>query len=844
MAIKNIIKKQLFMKIKSYIYLVILCTTFFVSSCIKTIVPNKTIKIKASTNYYTEELITKTNNDIFSLNTKTSYSGKDENNNDITKTSVKERIDWSKNDIIFVNMIHDNKSVSSTNYTINSYQISNGNDKSISESVELLTDEQLHSPKTGKHTFFATYPSPLMNDDITYIDEYGNFNFKLPEINLGYTVKKQNNHKYIICDNMNYAYMAACTQTNETPTEVKLQFQPYFNAYQFIIGYAPDNYSLTNVKVITKNGFLRTKTNNILQGGVNTNGTNKTINNVNSNNSTNIINYNLITTEYNNGIPLEKDNGVIDITLIALPTQQSGIEIEFTLTNNTTNNTTTQIIKLPEQAILQPYQKLRVINIGSEVIYEFGDLNDVTLDYNGGSDFLSNNFKSTKKINNNPPQEIGYSLQYSIDNGNTWTNNIPNYITLIQNQNNHLVTLSPIQPSTTTTSEDELKQEWRKKENFNLAKYNTATGQITQYENSANCYVINGYGTYYLPLVYGNSLQNGNYITPTPFVNHNNTTITSAIIEPNQTKTTEVLWTTSPNLITNLQINTPEQNYLFFEVKKEYIKKGNAVIAIKVNNTIVWSYHIWITDDNLTLQPQTLGKKFMPVNLGWLSYESNTTNRYLSRTCLVRAVQNESNLISQARILQTGHFESKISDGESLYYQWGRKDPMKEGHSYSTSKVSVAQAIQNPMTFYSPSSNDWFISTNFTNNLWSYNGNKTIYDPSPVGYKIPERFTGFAKANFNEYNSPKGVRHKTETNLFFPASGKIGFGGNGTQIIVANKDRGGIYYSATHANNGNAFTIMNFQWTTIGNSFVMYVPGTGDDYSHIKDGNTIRPITE
>ena len=827
---------------KSYLYLVILCTTFFVPSCVKPITPTKAIKVKASTNYYTEELTTKTARDIFKPVTKTSYSGKDENDTDITKTSVKERIDWSKDDVIFVNMVFDNKIVSSTEYTINSYQTSDGADKSISESVELFTEEQLHSPKKGKHTFFATYPSPSVNNDISFIDEYGNFRFELPENNLGYTIKKQGNHKYVVCDNMDYAYMTACTQTDDAPTEVKLRFQPYFNAYQFIIGYAPDNYSLTNIKLTAKNSFLRTKPNTVLLGGINTNGTNKPVNNVSSSNSTNVINYSFITGEYGEGIPIAKDNGIVDITLIALPLAQSGIEVEFTLTNNTTSNTTTQIIKLPEEATLQPYQKLRVINIGSEVTYEFGDLNDVVINHNGGTGYLSSNFKSTKRVNNNPPQQIGYTLQYSLDNGNTWTNSTPNYLTLSQNQNNHIVTLSPTQPSTSTTAEDELKQEWRKKENFNLAKYNTATGEITQYENSANCYVINGYGTYYIPLVYGNSLQNGSYVTPAPFVDYNNNTITSAIIEPNKTKTAEVLWTTSPNIITNLQIGNPEQNYLFFEVKKENIKKGNAVIAIKVNNKIVWSYHIWITDDDLTLQPVTLGKSFMPVNLGWLSYESNTTSRYLSRTCLVRAVQNESNYISQARVLQTGYFETTISDGESLYYQWGRKDPMKEGHTYSASRVSVGQAIQNPMTFYSPSSNDWFITTGFTNNLWSYNGNKTIYDPSPVGYKVPERFTGFAKTNFDEYNSPKGVRHKVETNLFFPAAGKIGFGGNGTQVIVANKNKGGIYYSATHANNGNAFVIISFQWTEIPRTFVMYVSGSGDDYSHIKDGNTVRPI--
>ena len=813
----------------------ILGIIFFVSSCVKEVIHTNKITFSTNDNYYSEQLTTKS--DIFKLQTKTSYSGKDENNNDITKESKRERIDWVEGDVVFINMVHNNESISTSNYVVERYKVSDtDNVRCVSDS--LTTENPLRSFETGRHIFYATYPSPLTNSDISEISKNGYFQFEMPN-NLGYSIKREGD-KYIICDNMNYAYMVASTETSDTPKNVHLEFKPYFNAYQFIIGEAPKNYHLTQIELSVEEGYLRTK--NFVNGGVKSNGKQNSIYGVSDYNCVKTITYDLTTTNgYNNGIPLNKDNGVIDLTLLALPTQQSGIRVKFTFKKENgeifLRETTTVLSDKEGNTVkIQPYQKLRIINVGSVITYEFGDLNDVILNHYGGYDNLSTNFKSVKKSGDNE-SFVGYRFQYSINDGFTWIDGFPNWI-----YKNFPINLPAIQPIDNPNSDNELAMDWRRKENFNLAKYNPSTNEITSVENSANCYVVNGYGTYYFPMVYGNSIKNGiykNYYNY-PFVNHNDNVINNAIIAEGQAKTAEVLWSDVPNLISNIQVNTPSTNYLFFEIKKENIKNGNAVIGLKVNGTIVWSWHIWVTDEDLSVTPYVYGYYFSRVNLGWIGEINNTQQKYISRSCLIRAIQDESNKISQAQIIQKGYFESNYLDGESLFYQWGRKDPMNQNLNYSTSTVSVGTSIKNPTTYYHPSSvNHWFNhNTSSYNNLWNNNGEKTIYDPSPVGFKVPGRIN--FQNNFVEVKPHKGI--KTDNILYFPSSGHLDISGN--KLILKGKGVGGIYSTNGSKSIGWNHILVSFQYFEIGKNFVIYYEDGTSDNSPIKQGNTIRPIKE
>lgn len=178
--------------------------------------------------------------------------------------------------------------------------------------------------------------------------------------------------------------------------------------------------------------------------------------------------------------------------------------------------------------------------------------------------------------------------------------------------------------------------------------------------------------------------------------------------------------------------------------------QGNAVIAVKdINGNILWSWHIWVCDDPITSHKhinsarQPAGE-IMDRNLGAL----NNTPMDI--------------------------------DNRGMFYQWGRKDPFMPSRSpyvivpddalvndpannrpnpnvgngsgtwrYSVQTLplvnvpgNIPNAIQNPMnylTYYFSDYYDWYCASKdpevINSNLWTEE--KTIFDPCPVGYKVP-----------------------------------------------------------------------------------------------------------
>ena len=287
--------------------------------------------------------------------------------------------------------------------------------------------------------------------------------------------------------------------------------------------------------------------------------------------------------------------------------------------------------------------------------------------------------------------------------------------------------------------------------------------------NTANCYVVTHPGYYKLPLVYGNAIKNGatNAIAygvgtgSTTFVNHLDQQITDPYIYKNSgctVGTADLLWQDAKNLISYISL-CDNDKYIKFEITKENIEQGNAVIAVKDGSgTIMWSWHIWVTNRNIyaTVPIQTVAVSgttqhtynFMPVPLGWDDDDDD--------------IQYQPNC---------------------PYYQWGRKDPFcpsdgttsnkdkplynLSGNSFTmiktSGRVSTGTSIQNPTTFYyyadipyDWNSNTYYDYWNATNGTTtSMNDNavvKTVYDPNPVGFKMPspDAFTGFTQDGENQ----------------------------------------------------------------------------------------------
>lgn len=211
------------------------------------------------------------------------------------------------------------------------------------------------------------------------------------------------------------------------------------------------------------------------------------------------------------------------------------------------------------------------------------------------------------------------------------------------------------------------------------------------------------------------------------------------------------------------------------------MQQANAVLAVRdAEDRIMWSWHIWVTDHKIysSSYQHVLDDFFDPnntyvlmgCNLGWVDEKMVYYNQ---RELNFQFTQDKSGNVKEMPVLQEGAtFDYK--DVGSTYYQWGRKDPLvalrnwdKYGpddyrlhetgepeYVYKTEtggpSISLGDAIQHPNVFYTRGggSNDGqnWCNENVTT-LWNTQDNggninstvsvKTIYDPSPRGFKVP-----------------------------------------------------------------------------------------------------------
>ena len=161
------------------------------------------------------------------------------------------------------------------------------------------------------------------------------------------------------------------------------------------------------------------------------------------------------------------------------------------------------------------------------------------------------------------------------------------------------------------------------------------------------------------------------------------------------------------------------------------LKPGNALIAaLDANDEVLWSWHIWIPATPITdaVEPNYSVKPAMSRNLGAL-------------------VDTPAALDAAATVESFG-----------LLYQWGRKDPfpglgvvsgagaITVAGTEMTSQVrpmTVEEAIKNPTVYVikDDASKDWLPEvTDEVGKLWGET-EKSVYDPCPVGYMLPQRNT-------------------------------------------------------------------------------------------------------
>ena len=374
---------------------------------------------------------------------------------------------------------------------------------------------------------------------------------------------------------------------------------------------------------------------------------------------------------------------------------------------------------------------------------------------------------------------------------------------------------------------------------YDLSLHNAQGATIAR--STANSYLISAPGHYRIPLVYGNAIENGNNNPSSYQTSNTGTYILSnfqdhaghAIDDPWIEKThgganagvdgAEVVWADAAGLVHSPSItHVGGEGFLDFEVTATDIQSGNAVVAVTkgsgASKTVLWSWHLWFAPkDALDKIPVTNHQgvvyNFTKETLGWKPTQWSGSTYSSARTVKVKVEQTVANNGTKAyTVINITQNPGGVKKGATTLYQFGRKDAFPgvakadlASNSHFTEdagdNMSIMNGIQHPDLYYTWGSN-WENNYSY-NNLWSadntargFNDNsvvKTVYDPCPVGFKMPasNAFTGFTTTGQNsstqsEFNIDdtsnsqtfqNNLGHNFWTNssktatIYFPASG-------------------------------------------------------------------------
>ena len=178
--------------------------------------------------------------------TRTEYSGKDQNNNNMNSSTSKfERIDWvNGKDVIRViceQAVPKTGSSKVANYVVNNVRIDNSDKKKSLAGIVPVDNSLIWN--TGTHYFYALYPAPGMDSNYNFSDKTvsaNNSKIETVQTNkakvTGVIPATQNAVKSgnIYKPNMNYAYMYAATKATAGQSgKVVLSFNPLVTTLEF-----------------------------------------------------------------------------------------------------------------------------------------------------------------------------------------------------------------------------------------------------------------------------------------------------------------------------------------------------------------------------------------------------------------------------------------------------------------------------------------------------------------------------------------------------------------------------------------------------------------------------------
>lgn len=392
--------------------------------------------------------------------------------------------------------------------------------------------------------------------------------------------------------------------------------------------------------------------------------------------------------------------------------------------------------------------------------------------------------------------------EFSAD-GTTWTEGKPSMVAAMSSESGNGGTSAEARVMTLANDFHDYKAE--REAALKAAPEATGTVDLSKVngpQETANCYVVSASGKYSFPMVYGNAIKNGaknvsSYTSSYPASEYifnkfwgvseiNGSDITGA-------DGAKVLWTSTPDIVSDVTINGSNVE---FKVNKDKMKEASVIIGVTKNTlgayNVLWSWHIWITSKDVI---DTSKDYFMREPLGFRHTKWQGTTYEKDRK--VRLTFTQTRTGKTAQVVFTQKAAALVREGQAMYYQQGRKDPLYPSNGMSLQSTGTDPngynrgflpfwAVKMPLIMarfrtYDPTNGaigqgkgngDWMW-INFSDqgdgtkyyshaehatyfNLWDVNNCvgyrnpnafvKTVYDPSPAGFRVP-RLDEFTKIN-------------------------------------------------------------------------------------------------
>ena len=686
---------------------------------------------------------------------RTEYSGYINNSNQY------ERINWVKEDPISI-VYKRGTSTASAGFEVTS-SITPDQEKSKAEIAE-CSDKLYWADGTADHEFFAMYPTKGFKNNETASLSGNHVEGAIPNTQI-VTLKSGS----LFQPAMEYGYMVAYkkVEASSTATTVELPFCPAMTAFQFRLSTQDDKTLTVSSFEMSSNAKMAGKFAFDITGGNDRGATGGTVTTSNTSNSIKVT---------FSGTAQIKKNQVLDFTVFALPVDMTQVTIKLNFSDDTSKR-----LELRKNATewfeFKACKKYLITNTevpGTEVwTYYVEDITDISTYGHVATSNLGFTVKSYRKNTSGTTEPVKWKVQYATSKSGPWSDTQPTdwtpsfgamFSLTKTSGNGSLPSVGEANAANIARDHDTSEKEESGFDSeqaaiavlqgrgtlpssgtgyFDLSKHpyypiDAVDGSEIAQE-TANCYVITRPGKYKFPLVYGNAIRNGatNSVAYAPqgttavndinyflrrFVRHDDLPIVDPWLKNNGATPTDavVVWQDVTNADMQILLDddiSVDADYVYFEIKSENIRPGNIVLAARKNGTIVWSWHLWVTEKDLTphhiKDKHGLEHDMMKYNLGWTDKVAAHGMHWNDWPFYVRIIQTDASgailnstnpqnvdATGAADVFSVTQFGESISVdanvGSNCFYQWGRKDPMLPAASTNSNKriYSAAYSLE------------------------------------------------------------------------------------------------------------------------------------------------------